>query len=287
MNGLLVIDKPGGMTSRDALNRVQKWFPRRTKIGHTGTLDPLATGVLVACIGSATRLADLVQAMGKSYHSRFRLGATSDTDDADGTVRIAETVVDPGRAALDAALGTFLGTIDQLPPAYSALKVGGRRAHDLARGGEDVPLAPRSVAVSAIRVLNYSWPLLDVEIDCGKGTYIRSIARDLGARLGIGGMVETLRRTRVGPFTAECAIGLDAPMAEALSKLLPPIAAVERMPTATIGEADEAKLRHGQPVAVPEGEAERVVVVNGRGELVGIGERNGGLLHPRILLPAH
>src|SRR5215471_14905813 len=129
MNGLLVIDKPGGMTSRDAVNRVQRWFPRKTKIGHTGTLDPLATGVLVVCIGAATRLADYVQAMGKSYTSRFRLGATSTTDDADGTITETPSATAPRREAIDVALAEFIGHVQQIPPAFSALKLDGQRAH--------------------------------------------------------------------------------------------------------------------------------------------------------------
>ena len=124
---------PGGMTSRDVVNRVQRLFPRKTKLGHTGTLDPLATGVLVVCVGAATRLADYVQAMGKSYTSRFRLGATSTTDDADGEVTETPDAVPPTREQIDAALAAFVGTIDQTPPAFSALKVAGARAHDLAR----------------------------------------------------------------------------------------------------------------------------------------------------------
>src|SRR5882724_9575166 len=135
MNGLLVIDKPGGMTSRDAVNRLQKWFPRKTKIGHTGTLYPLATGVLVVCVGVATRLADFVQAMSKSYASRFRLGATSTTDDADGTITAKSSAVPPTRELIDAALTSFVGTLDQFPPTVSALKLDGHRAHDLARVG--------------------------------------------------------------------------------------------------------------------------------------------------------
>jgi tRNA pseudouridine55 synthase len=180
MNGLLVIDKPGGMTSRDVVNRVQKWFPRKTKIGHTGTLDPLATGVLVVCVGQATRLADYVQAMGKSYASRFRLGATSTTDDADGAVTETPHAVAPTRADLEAALARFVGTIEQLPPVFSALKLDGRRAHDLARQGKDVQLARRPVRIDAIRLTGFEWPYLDVEVDCGKGTYIRSIGRGWG-----------------------------------------------------------------------------------------------------------
>src|ERR1700685_473640 len=150
MNGLLVIDKPAGMTSRDVVNRVQQWFPRETKIGHTGTLDPLATGVLVICIGAATRLADYVQAMSKSYISQFRLGATSTTDDADGEVITNSDIRIPSRDEVELALASFIGTIQQVPPAFSALKVSGQRAHELARKGTDVPLQPRSVRIDAI-----------------------------------------------------------------------------------------------------------------------------------------
>jgi tRNA pseudouridine55 synthase len=221
MNGLLVIDKPSGMTSRDAVNRVQRWFPRGTKIGHTGTLDPLATGVLVLCVGTATKLADVVQAMGKAYTSRFRLGATSDTDDADGTLTKRAGAVPPSEDQVRAALAGFVGVIEQLPPAYSALKLNGRRAHELARSGKAVSLAPRPVRVDAARLVRYEWPFADVEVDCGKGTYIRSIARDLGEKLGVGGLVETLRRTRVGPFTAEQGVGLDVEWDVARAKLLP------------------------------------------------------------------
>src|SRR5215471_4946403 len=140
MNGLLVIDKPGGMTSRDAVNRVQRWFPRRTKIGHTGTLDPLATGVLVVCVGAATRLADYVQAMGKTYASRFRLGATSTTDDADGAITEAPNAVSPTRVQLEAALSTMIPSYEQVPPSFSALKLGGVRAYELARQGRGAEL---------------------------------------------------------------------------------------------------------------------------------------------------
>src|SRR4051794_1805562 len=251
MNGLLVIDKPGGMTSRDVVNRVQRWFPRKTKIGHTGTLDPLATGVLVVCVGAATRLADYVQAMGKTYRSRFRLGATSTTDDADGTVTPNPAAAVPTREAIDAALQSFLGCVEQVPPAFSALKVDGRRAYSVARAGQDVELAARVVRIDAIRVLAYDWPFLDVEIDCGKGTYIRSIARDLGAGLGVGGMVETLRRTRVGPFTAEQGSGVAATPEEAQARLLPMAAAVAGMDQVRLDAETVKRFRCGQVVHDP------------------------------------
>ncbi len=287
MNGLLVIDKPGGMTSRDAVNRIQKWFPRRTRIGHTGTLDPLATGVLVLCIGPATRLAEYVQAMGKSYAARFRLGAVSTTDDADGEV--SERCVEPVPAGgLHAALASFVGTIEQVPPAYSALKIDGGRAHLLARKGAEVRLAARPVRIAAIRVQRYEWPFLELEIDCGKGTYIRSIARDLGIALGCGGLVQTLRRTRIGPFTVERAMSLDADPAKL--ELLPPHMAVEALPTIRLDSAREERFRRGLPVDHPAARAaewddsQEVVVSSERGAMVGIALRRENQLRPVIVL---
>jgi tRNA pseudouridine55 synthase len=282
VNGLLVIDKPGGMTSRDAVNRVQRWFPRGTKIGHTGTLDPLATGVLVVCVGQATRLADRVQAMGKSYASRFRLGATSDSDDADGTVTEVPNASPATREQIDAAMTRFAGVIEQLPPAVSALKVGGRRAHDIARRGEEVALAPRPVRIDAVRVLRYEWPFLDVEVDCGKGTYIRSIARDLGAALGCGGLVQTLRRTRVGPFLAEQGMSLDCDPRDV--KLLPLTLAASGMEQIRLTADGVRRFRQGQWVAASATEGTELAVLDDRGALVGIGVVERGQLRPKVVL---
>jgi tRNA pseudouridine55 synthase len=287
MNGLLVIDKPAGMTSREVVNRASKWFPRRTKIGHTGTLDPLATGVLVVCIGAATRLAHFVQAMSKSYTSRVRLGASSTTDDADGTVAENSNATPPARAAIEAALAGFIGTIEQYPPAFSALKLGGRRAHDLARRGRDVPLAARTVRIDALRLLDYAWPFLDVEIDCGKGTYIRSIARDLGKRLGVGGLMQTLRRTRVGPFAADCGIGLEATPEQAMFSMIPMIAALGNMVQVRIALEDEGRFRRGQAIECsPEwklAEGNEVAILDESGGLIGVAQVNREL-RPSIVL---
>jgi tRNA pseudouridine55 synthase len=292
MNGLLVLDKPGGCTSRDVVNRVQKWFPRKTKIGHTGTLDPLATGVLVVCVGTATRLAEYVQAMEKTYAARFRLGATSSTDDADG-----EVVENPGAEAVPseriaAALASFHGTILQVPPAYSALKIDGKRSHNLARQGKETPLVARPVRIDVVRILHYDWPFLDVEIDCGKGTYIRSIARDLGEKLGVGGMVQTLRRTRVGPFTADQGISWQA--TDATERLFPPSAALAALPIVRIDAEQERRFRTGQAIsraaksAEPsaEGNGTEVATLNERGNLVGIGIVAAGNVRPKIVLAA-
>lgn len=283
MNGLLVIDKPAGMTSRDAVNRVQRWFPKKTKIGHTGTLDPLATGVLVVCVGAATRLADYVQAMGKSYTSRLRLGATSSTDDADGEVMEIPHATLPTREQIDTALAAFVGTVEQMPPSVSALKVGGRRAHDLARKGKDVPLAPRTVRIDAIRVRAYEWPWLDVEVDCGKGTYIRSIARELGDALGCGGLVQTLRRTRVGPFLAEQGMSVDADPTTVT--LRPMTEAVAGMRQVRVSADDLTRLRQGQRVRLTEvpAEGEELALLDEQNELVGIGVFESQLIKPHLV----
>lgn len=221
MNGFLVIDKPAGMTSRDVVNRAQRWLPRGTKVGHAGTLDPLATGVLVLCVGAATKLVERVQAMGKTYRTRVLLGFTSTTDDADGTLTPSPAGDVPTEAQVRDVLPQFVGEIQQVPPAVSALKIDGQRAYDLVRRGAEVKMVARPVRVDAIRLLAYEWPHLDLEIDCGKGTYVRSIARDVGEKLACGGLVQTLRRTRTGVFAVEKGFGLVVSPEEARSKLLP------------------------------------------------------------------
>jgi tRNA pseudouridine55 synthase len=227
--------------------------------------------------------------MGKSYVSRFRLGAMSTTDDADGEVSEVPKARIPTRAEIDAALAKFLGNVEQVPPAVSALKVGGQRAHELVRKGEDVKLAARPVRIDAIRVLNYEWPWLDVEVDCGKGTYIRSIARDLGDALGCGGLVQTLRRTRVGCYLAEDAITLDqdpstlvdhmCPLSSALSLL-----SVVRIPTDSI-----IRFRQGQTVRCLPGGSQsvesEVAVKGGFEEVIGVGAmQTNGLVKPTLVL---
>ncbi len=259
LDGLLVLDKPGGVTSRDAVNRALRWFPRGTRMGHTGTLDPLATGVLVLCLGAATRLTEYVQRMGKTYRAGVRLGARSDTDDADGTVTPVAPAAPPAAAAVTAALAGFVGEIDQTPPVFSAAKVAGRRAYDLARQGHDVDLRPRKVHIYGIDVLHYEHPRLELEIRCGKGTYIRSLARDLGERLGCGALVQTLRRTCVGPFAAEDAVPPDADAATARARLRPVEEAVAELPRVVLSAADVRRMCQGPAVPMARGDGETAV----------------------------
>jgi tRNA pseudouridine55 synthase len=291
LHGLLVLDKPGGMTSRDAVDRAQRWFPRGTRLGHTGTLDPLATGVLVLAAGAATRLTEYVQAMPKTYRARVLLGACSDTDDADGVVTPAAVDRPPDRDAVGRALPGFVGAIEQVPPAYSAAKVTGRRAYDLARRGEGVALRPRRVHVYGIDVLAYDYPRLELEVRCGKGTYVRSLARDLGERLGCGGLIEALRRTRVGPFDAAAALPLDAGPDAARAALRPLSAAVAELPRVMLRPAEAAALRRGQ--AVPAGDAAlaadgaEVAALDAAGALVAVArlDRRRGMIRPEKVFP--
>jgi tRNA pseudouridine55 synthase len=282
-HGLLVLDKLPGITSRDALDRAAKWFPRKTRIGHAGTLDPLATGVLVLAVGHATRLIEYLQAMPKLYRTRVRLGATSDTDDAAGSVTPNPEAAPANEPVVRAALARFVGEIEQVPPAYSAARVEGRRAYDLARGGAEVTLAPRRVRIDRIDVREYAWPELEMDVHCGKGTYIRSIARDLGTALGLGGYVTALRRLRIGPFAVEEAVPLDAPPDAARGQLLPMAMAVSGLPVVRVTADEARRLRHGQ--TVPAAGGGEVVVLGDAGELIAIGRVDGGLLRPEKVFP--
>jgi tRNA pseudouridine55 synthase len=285
VHGLLVLDKRAGLSSRAAVNRVQSWFPPKTKIGHTGTLDPLATGVLVICLGHATRLAEYVQAMAKTYRATFQLGARSDTDDADGTILNVEGAVQPDEATIRRALMQYIGDIDQAPPAYSAARIDGKRAYSMARRGDEVVLEPRRVTVYGIDFISYEWPNLEIEVHCGKGTYIRSLARDLGEKLGCGGLVTALRRTRVGRFSVDDAVTLEADPAEALARLRPLAEAVAELPRLDVTDDEATRLRHGQGIR-GRGAGETAVFDSSR-DLVGVGrfDEPGEWLRPVKILP--
>jgi tRNA pseudouridine55 synthase len=198
-HGVIVIDKPAGVSSARAIDPLKRLAGRQVKVGHAGTLDPFATGVLVALVGDATRLSDLAMRLPKTYVATVAFGKETDTLDPEGEV-LAER--DPGAAPADlnAVAARFVGEIEQVPPAYSALKIGGRRAYKLARGGTPVEPAARSVRVHAIDVLEVAWPEVWLRVVCGAGFYVRAFARDLGRALGLPAHLSALRRTHVGPF---------------------------------------------------------------------------------------
>ncbi|MFT3788762.1 MAG: tRNA pseudouridine(55) synthase TruB [Tepidisphaeraceae bacterium] len=218
----LVLNKPLHLSSAAALNRLKRTLPRGTKLGHAGTLDPLATGVLVALLGRATKQSDRVMGLGKTYEATITLGARSETDDAEGPITPDETP--PTSSSRDDVLATltkFVGHIEQLPPAFSALKVGGRRACDRVRDGQTVELKPRVIRIDAIDLLELDWPTVRIRVDCGKGTYIRSLARDIGVALGTNGYLSGLVRSRVGPFDLAKSVDPDAGVEAIVEKLIP------------------------------------------------------------------
>lgn len=275
LSGLLVIDKPRGITSRAAVNRVQQALPRGTRIGHAGTLDPLATGVLVLCIGKATRLVEYIQDLDKEYVTELTLGAESDTDDADGSITQIPAATAP--EAVAETLQQFVGVIQQVPPAYSAAHVAGQRAYKLARTGNEVALAARAVRIDAIDLLDYRYPALRLRIRCGKGTYVRSLARDLGRRLECGAFVRTLQRTRIGPFTLEQAAPLEGSSSQQLGALLPLALAVTHLPRVLVSAEQGQRLRQGQVVKLTDGAghvlpAQATVALFTEDLLIGVGQ---------------
>jgi tRNA pseudouridine55 synthase len=214
LEGILNLDKPAGLTSARAVDVVKRLLPRGTKIGHAGTLDPFATGILLLLIGKATKACERMMDAPKQYDATVRFGATTETDDLESpaqpwTPRSGGAITPPSAETIATAVAGFVGTIQQRPPAYSAMKIAGRRAYDLARRGAEVKLEPRPVRVYGIEVMRYDWPDLNLRIDCGRGTYIRSIARDLGEQLDAGGHLVQLRRTAIGRFRVEDAFTLE------------------------------------------------------------------------------
>lgn len=208
MFGLLVINKPLGWTSMDVIRRVRR-LTNIKKVGHAGTLDPLATGVLLVCVGrEATRHIDKLMGLEKEYITTIDLSAFSNTDDAEGEKVAVEVINQPTTSEINAVLQQFIGTIEQVPPHYSAIKVNGKRAYKLARQNKEFELSARPVTIHSIETIKYTWPLLTLKIHCGKGTYIRSLGRDIGTALKTGGYLTQLERTAIGPYTLDKAIDI-------------------------------------------------------------------------------
>ncbi|HEX8243809.1 MAG TPA: tRNA pseudouridine(55) synthase TruB [Longimicrobium sp.] len=282
--GVLPVDKPEGPTSHDAVAAVRRALGTR-QVGHTGTLDPFASGLLLVCVGAATRLAEYLTGLPKTYLATMRLGAATDTDDLTGDViSSSDEWQSISREQVDAALQSQVGTIEQLPPIFSAKKVGGERMYAAARRGEEVERTPATVTIYAIRLARFEPPDVEFEVECGAGTYIRAIARDVGTALGVGGHLRTLRRTRVGPHDAARAVPLDAlgDAERVAAAMLSPLEAVAHMPRVSVDEAGIAALRHGRavPAADDAPSGVPIALVSG-GELLALGERDGDVVRPR------
>jgi tRNA pseudouridine55 synthase len=251
LHGLLNVCKPQGFTSHDVVAVVRRTLGTR-RVGHTGTLDPMAEGVLPICVGRYTRLVELLTDTEKGYYAELELGARTTTDDAEGEIVERRPVPELSRSDLDAALARFRGPISQVPPAYSAIKVAGQRAYDLARRGDTPELAARDVVVYRLDATRWSSPRLGMVVACSKGTYIRSLARDLGEALGCGAHLTTLVRLWVGQFTLETAVSLDE-IAQAasdgqLSQVLQTAdAALASLPAIVVSPERLVDIRHGRP----------------------------------------
>ncbi len=292
VHGWIVLDKPSGMTSTRAVAKVKQLFNAQ-KAGHAGTLDPLASGLLPVALGEATKTVSFVMEGPKVYRFCVRWGIETDSDDADGRP-VATSEERPTRADIETILPAFTGTIVQVPPQYSALKVDGERAYDLAREGETVELAPREVTIARLELIDV--PDADhavFEAECSKGTYVRALARDMGRELGCLGHVSALRRIRVGPFGERDMISLDKVSSlrhsgagrEGLEDLLRPVeTALDDIPALAVSSADAARMKRGQPVIMRGRDApvlHGMVFVESRGIPVALAEMRQGALHPK------
>jgi tRNA pseudouridine55 synthase len=279
-DGLLLVDKPAGMTSHDVVLAARRAFGE-SRIGHAGTLDPFATGLLVLLLGRATRLLPHLDGVPKEYEASIALGSETDTDDLHGAV--VRTASPPSDAAIAEAIARLTGPLEQVPPSYSAKRVAGRRAYDAARAGVVLELAPAAVQVFAWRNVSREGELLRATIECGAGTYVRALARDLGRITGSAAHLAALRRTRSGPFRVDDAVGFEA-LREGSAELRPALDALPSIPRITLDEPDAERVLRG--IAVPRvGDAPRAALVDARsGVLLAFAEAAGDRWQPRVVM---
>jgi tRNA pseudouridine55 synthase len=287
-----VVDKPPGWTSHDVVDAARGWLGTR-RVGHLGTLDPAATGVLPLAVRNATKLITFVQDREKSYVGAFRLGVETDTLDAEGQVVRESDAPPPDEARLREVLATFVGEIQQVPPMYSAVKVGGVPLHKLAREGREVEREPKTVRIDRLELRKYDPPMVEIEVDCSGGTYVRVLAADVGARLGCGAHLADLRRTRSGPFTVDQAVSPErlekaAEAGEIERFLVPPLGALG-LPALRLEAHEIQRVRRGADVEAhgpPQPPGTRMAAHDEAGRVIGILElRPGRRLKPLRVLP--
>ena len=291
MDGVLNVNKPSGMTSHDVVAKVRKLIKER-RIGHTGTLDPLATGVLVLCVGKATRIAQYIEAGEKEYVAVMHLGTTTDTLDAEGRVLETKAYDAPDIGQVREAIQQFIGPIMQQPPAYSAIKVNGIPSYKLAREGKAEPLKPRPVTIHEIELLEYADPVIRIRVRCSKGVYIRTLCADIGAALGMGAHLTALERTRSGLFGIEGSVTLDAvaAMAEDGSMeqfLLPIDKALSDLPAVSVTEAETGRILNGNQVnrdaSLLDAGSGLARIHDPFGRLLALGRVTAGMLRPEMV----
>jgi tRNA pseudouridine55 synthase len=292
LSGVLVVDKPAGITSHTAVAEVARRLATR-RAGHAGTLDPMATGVLLVCVGEATKIAGLLTGEDKAYEGELELGRETDTLDAEGRVvreRTAEAAA-VDRAALAAAMAGFVGEGQQVPPMYSAVRRGGRRLHELARAGQEVDRAPRSVTIRRFELAWFEPPRARFAVDCSKGTYVRSLVADLGEALGCGAHLTALRRTRSGSFGLDRAIPLAAVSPEAVAgRLIAAAEALAHLPQVALTPGQTRAAETGKPMLWQDLSSEQapsgpVCLLAPGGELLALVEVEGGRIRYRRVMP--
>jgi tRNA pseudouridine55 synthase len=282
--GVLRVDKPVGPTSHDAVAAVRRALHTR-RVGHTGTLDPFASGLLLVCVGQATRVAEYLSGLDKRYTATVRLGSATDTDDVTGATISQADAGAVTEDAVEQVLATMRGTILQRPPAYSAKKRDGERAYAAARAGRPMLLEPVAVVIHDLRTTSFTLPDIELDVRCGSGTYIRAIARDLGEALGVGAHLTALRRTAVGAHSVDDAVPLDdlGDEARLAGALMSTAEALSHLPSVQLDARQVADVRHGRAIHAGGDDtgADPCVVLAAGADVVGIGERCGSAIRPR------
>ncbi len=280
--GILNINKPAGMTSHDVINQVRRGLKIK-KAGHAGTLDPMATGVLIVCVGAATRLSEYAMASQKRYNARVMLGKTTDTYDAEGKVVHERDASHITREDVEALLPVFTGDIEQLPPMYSAIKRDGKKLYELAREGKTIQRDPRAVTIHSLALSNWETSEFSLAVTCSSGTYIRSLAHDIGERLGVGAHLSGLTRTASGAFTVESAVDLDTLLAadDWQTYLQAPDVAVMDLTAVHLTSSDTDHIQHGRtPLDAPPATTDYARAYTPEGNLLAILRSNNGRWRP-------
>lgn len=284
--GFLNVDKPLKLTSHDVVARVRRRYKELTgskKVGHAGTLDPLATGVLILCLGGATRLSDYVMHTTKNYRAQITLGQTTTTYDAEGDVVREVDVKHISRSDVEMILPQFMGDFEQIPPMYSAIKVNGQKLYELARDGKAIERKPRNVSIDQLNILSWNLPTFELAVSCSSGTYIRSLAYDIGEVLGVGAYLSGLQRIASGQFHIDSAIALDTIMNEAdwHQHIIPPQVGLRDRPSLVLNDDDIQSVQNGQFIQrSPDMDIDTIFAYSGRGELVAILTSRGQLWKP-------
>lgn len=286
--GILNINKPADWTSRDVVNRVQR-IARPAKVGHAGTLDPLATGVLLCCVGPATRLMTYIHQLPKSYQGTFLLGKTSPTEDTEGEITSVPVPNNLQAKDLEAVLPNFLGDIEQIPPAYSAIRIDGERAYKAARRGDDVTMPSRRVLIHKLELVQFDSESFTLNVECGTGTYIRSLGRDIARAVKTDAVMSELTRTSIGPFSLRDSLSVDDITRETIDQqLLSPKRALDHLPNHIVSQQEAERFSNGLGLAVPDpilanATAESPIVVVNDGRVVGLGIERRGQLGPHMV----